>query len=144
MRNYKKLEIWELARQFAVSCYIYTQPFPREEVYNLTSQIRRASVSIAANIAEGSGRESDADFHRFIRIALGSLNEVETLFAISSDLGYISQEQCEEIETLSKDLGVRMRNLAVKLQKDLGTRLTSLKRQTVETLVEIQKDPPTE
>jgi four helix bundle protein len=121
MRDYRKLEVWQSARKFAVACYRSTSIFPKEELFNLTSQIRRAAVSIAANIAEGSGRDSDAEFLRFLRIALGSLNEVETLLTISFDLEILSDEELDSVENLARDLGVRLRNLAQKIETDLET-----------------------
>lgn len=119
MRDFRKLEVWSLGKQFAVACYQFTSTFPKEEVYGLTSQIRRAAVSIPANIAEGSGRETDAEFLRFLRIALGSLNEVETLLMIAADLNIAPEPDREEIDDLSRDLGVRLRNLAARVQSDL-------------------------
>ena len=119
MRDFRKLEVWSLGKQLAVACYQFTSTFPKEEVYGLTSQIRRAAVSIPANIAEGSGRETDAEFLRFLRIALGSLNEVETLVMIAADLNIAPVLDREKIEDLSRDLGVRLRNLAAKIQSDL-------------------------
>jgi len=122
MRDYRKLEVWRLGRGFAVACYRHTHGFPREEQFNLTSQIRRAAVSIPANVAEGSGRDSDAELLRFLRISIGSLNEVETLFAIASDLGFVTEDELLSIEQNARDLGVRLRNLAQKLETDLGNR----------------------
>ena len=111
--------MWILGREFAVQSYKVTSCFPREEQFGLTSQIRRASVSIPSNIAEGAGRDSDAEFLRFIRIALGSLNEVETLFSISSDLEMLSEAEREEMLAKSTALGVKLRNLAAKVESDL-------------------------
>ncbi len=102
-----------------MQCYEVTSRFPREEQFGLTSQIRRASVSIPSNIAEGAGRDSDAEFLRFLRIALGSLNEVETLFCISSDLDMVSEPDRDTMLTSSTALGVKLRNLATKVENDL-------------------------
>lgn len=121
VRDFRKLEVWILGREFAVQCYEVTGRFPREEQFGLTSQIRRASVSIPCNIAEGAGRDSDAEFLRFLRIALGSLNEVETLFCISSDLEMVSEPDRETMLTSSTALGVKLRNLATKVENDLVT-----------------------
>ena len=70
-------------------CYSVSAPFPKSERYGLTSQMRRAAVSVSANIAEGAGRKSDRDFIRFLRVAGGSANELETLTRIASQLGYL-------------------------------------------------------
>lgn len=78
VRSYKDLEVWRVAMDLAVACYKATSTFPREETYGLTAQIRRSAVSIAANMAEGYGRETTSSFVHFLRIAQGSLEEVET------------------------------------------------------------------
>ncbi len=107
--NFKDLEVWQLARQLAVAVYKVSKQFPKDERFGLTEQVRRASVSIASNIAEGHGRRTDGAFIQFVRISLGSLNEVETQLIIASDLAYLS---ATEIEALEKDI----RRLAIKLQ----------------------------
>ena len=90
MHNYKKLEIWKKSREFCSALYAVTAKFPMEEKYGLTNQLRRASVSIPSNIAEGSSRRSNKDFSRFLEIALGSGYEVETQLLIASDMNFIS------------------------------------------------------
>ena len=90
MHNYKKLEIWKKSREFCSALYAVTAKFPTEEKYGLTNQLRRASVSIPSNIAEGSSRRSNKDFSRFLEIALGSGYEVETQLLIASDMNFIS------------------------------------------------------
>ncbi len=122
MRDYRKLEVWQLGRSFAVACYKLSACFPKEETYNLTSQLRRAAISIPANIAEGCGRDTDAELLRFLRIALGSLNEVKTLITIASDLEIAPNLDQTDIETLARDLGVRLRNLATRVQSDLANK----------------------
>ncbi|MEQ1932771.1 MAG: four helix bundle protein [Fimbriimonadaceae bacterium] len=119
MRDYRKLEVWQIGIDFATEVYRRTASFPKEELYGLTSQLRRAVVSIPANIAEGSGRDTDAELLRFVRIALGSLNEVETLFEVARRIGYLEQKEIESQERESRDLGVRLRNLAQKLDSDI-------------------------
>ncbi len=83
MRNFKQLKIWQKGFQIAVSAYHFTQAFPKEEKYGLTSQITRAAVSIPSNIAEGSSRSSSKDYNRFLEIALGSSFETETQVLIA-------------------------------------------------------------
>jgi len=93
MRDFKKYEIWELSHKLTLDIYDVTQTFPKEEIYGLTSQIRRSSSSIPTNISEGCGRDSDAEFNRFLTIALGSANETEYLLILSKDLNYITIEK---------------------------------------------------
>lgn len=94
MRDYRKIDFWQKAHVLALDIYkITSERFPKEEAYGLTGQIRRASVSIPSNIAEGCGRESPQDFSRFLAIAKGSCNEVEYQLLLAKDLGYIEEFQ---------------------------------------------------
>jgi len=97
MKDFRKLNVWEKAHQLTLKIYNVTEEFPREELYGLISQIRRAAVSIPTNIAEGSVRSSDADFARFLHIALGSTSELEYLILLSKDLKFIQSEVQEEL-----------------------------------------------
>ncbi|MBV6420186.1 MAG: hypothetical protein DAHOPDDO_01415 [Ignavibacteriaceae bacterium] len=92
MRDFRKLKVWEKAHAITLKIYKVTEKYPREELYGLTSQIRRACVSIPTNIAEGCVRSSDADFCRFLYIALGSTSELEYLILLSMDLKFINTE----------------------------------------------------
>lgn len=92
MRDFRKLKVWEKAHAITLKIYKVTEKYPREELYGLTSQIRRACVSIPTNIAEGCVRSSDADFCRFLYIALGSTSELEYLILLSMDLKFINAE----------------------------------------------------
>ena len=89
MHRFKELEIWKKSRQFCSEIYSMTSSFPSDEKFGLTNQLRRASVSIPSNIAEGSSRNSQKDFSRFLEIAIGSAYEIETQLIIASDLGFI-------------------------------------------------------
>lgn len=89
MQNYKDLKVWSLAHHFTLGVYKATKSFPKEETFGLTSQLRRAASSIAANIAEGCGRNTQNDLARFLQIALGSANESEYFLILSKDLFYI-------------------------------------------------------
>ncbi|ANW96198.1 four helix bundle protein [Wenyingzhuangia fucanilytica] len=95
--NFRELEIWKESKDLSIQVYKITRNFPREEVYGITSQICRASVSIPSNIAEGAGRNSNKDFSRFINIALGSAFELETQLIIALELEYISKEDFENL-----------------------------------------------
>jgi len=92
MHRFKDLEIWKFSREFCSEIYTVTSSFPDFEKFGLTNQLRRAAVSIPSNIAEGCSRSSNKDFSRFLEIAIGSAYEVETHLLISSDLGFLKQE----------------------------------------------------
>ncbi|HLF77604.1 MAG TPA: four helix bundle protein, partial [Dehalococcoidia bacterium] len=91
MRDFRKLDVWDRAHKLTLSIYSVTGSYPRDEVYGLTSQTRRAASSIPANIAEGCGRESNADLARFLHIAFGSASELEYHLILARDLEYITQ-----------------------------------------------------
>jgi len=97
MHRFKDLEIWKLSRQLCSQIYLTTFNFPDNEKFGLTNQLRRASVSVPSNIAEGCSRSSDKDFSRFLEIAIGSLYEIETQLLIAFDLGYINQTKLDEL-----------------------------------------------
>lgn len=116
IRKYQNLKVWEKATELALQVYGVTKAFPRDEVYGLTSQVRRAVVSIPSNIAEGSERKSDKEFVRFLRIAAASLAEVETQFYIALKLEYISQETYEALLNASAENGKMLNGLISKLE----------------------------
>jgi four helix bundle protein len=90
--RFERLTVWQAARTFASDIYTATEDFPKAEIFGLTSQLRRAAVSIAANIAEGSGRNSDADFAHFLEIAYGSAMEAAALVFIAADTGKLNEQ----------------------------------------------------
>lgn len=90
MRNYRDLQVWAKAHKLTLDLYRLSQTFPREEIYGLTSQLRRAAVSIGANLAEGCGRRTSTELARFVRIAMGSASELVYHLLISKDLGYLN------------------------------------------------------
>lgn len=100
MQNYKDLKVWKKAHQFTLLVYETSKSFPKEELYALVSQLRRAASSIPANIAEGCGKNSPAEFAHYLNISLGSANESEYLFMLSKDLKYIKQEEFEKMALL--------------------------------------------
>jgi four helix bundle protein len=97
MRNFRNFEIWKRAISFTKELYLVTKLFPEQEKFGLISQLRRASVSVASNIAEGASRKSDADFCRFLEIALGSCYELETQLIIAKELSYIDNPMFDEL-----------------------------------------------
>jgi four helix bundle protein len=92
MKDYKKLNVFEKAHELALNIYKATAAFPKDELYGLTSQMRRACVSIPSNIVEGCGRKGDAELSQFIQIALGSTNELGYQLLLAHDLKYLSDE----------------------------------------------------
>lgn len=114
MKDFRSLQVWQEAHEFVLSLYSATKAFPRDEQYGLTSQIRRAAVSIPSNIAEGCGRAGDAELARFCQIAMGSASEVEYQLFLAKDLEYLSQE---EFARLHAQLATFKRRLNVFLQK---------------------------
>ena len=97
MRNYKDLRVWDEAHRLTLSVYKVTQTFPKEERFGLTSQIRRASASIPANLAEGCGRRSDGEMGRFVQIAMGSGAELSYHLLLARDLGFVNNEEHSEL-----------------------------------------------
>ena len=96
MHDFRDLKVWAKAHELAVGVYRTTREFPREELFGLTSQLRRAASSIGANIAEGCGRRSDGDLTRFLHIARGSSVELENHLLLARDLDYLTGSKCNE------------------------------------------------
>ncbi len=119
MRDYKKYDIWKLSHQLTLEIYKLSEKFPKEELFGLTSQIRRASASVGLNIVEGCGRGSDEDFKRILRIASGSAFEVEYILLLSKDLGYVSDEYFLEISPKAEELKMKISKLILKLEQDI-------------------------
>ncbi|WP_147678640.1 four helix bundle protein [Algibacter pacificus] len=114
MRDFKKYDIWKLSHVFTLKIYELTKSFPKEEIYGMISQIRRASSSIPTNISEGCGRDTDAEFNRFLTIALGSASEVEYLILLSKDLNFINENSFLELD---KDINTIKRKIYSLKQK---------------------------
>jgi four helix bundle protein len=96
--SYRELVVWQKAKALAVRIYKQTETFPRSETYGLTSQLRRAAVSVPSNIAEGQGRLTKGEFQQFLGHSRGSLLELDTQLAIACDLGYLSKYDYEALE----------------------------------------------
>jgi four helix bundle protein len=97
-RSYRDLTVWQDGIQLARAVYKLSERFPRTELYALSDQIRRAAVSVPSNIAEGQARKSPGDFRRFLRIALGSLAEVDTQLVLARELGYLANVDASALE----------------------------------------------
>lgn len=104
MHQFKELLIWKKSRIFCSKIYSITSTFPNDEKFGIINQLRRAAVSIPSNIAEGSSRNSNKDFARFLEIAIGSAYEVETQLLISSDLGFLNEENTTELINMLEEI----------------------------------------
>jgi four helix bundle protein len=121
VRSYRDLRVWQEAMSLAVDCYKLTRAFPKDELFGMTAQIRRSSASIAANIAEGHGRESTGAFIQFLRVAQGSLKELETHLLLAERVSIMSIENLDEVMARCGTLGRRVRHLIRSLQKKAET-----------------------
>ncbi|MBX2899203.1 MAG: four helix bundle protein [Cyclobacteriaceae bacterium] len=115
MNNYKDLIVWQKSIDLAVKIYESTKEFPKEEIYGLTSQVRRSAVSIASNIAEGAGRNSKKEFNNFLGISNGSSCELDTQLIIANKVNFLDTQALENIQ--SDILEIQKMNWA--LQKSL-------------------------
>jgi len=113
--NYKELIVWQKSDELAFEIYKLTKKFPKDEVYGLTSQLRRAVLSIPTNIVEGYARKGDKELARFISIAIGSMAEAEYLLDFSKRLGYINDQDYSKIENLRDQVGKLLWNFYKKV-----------------------------
>ncbi len=104
IKGHKDLTVWKKSMHLVTEIYSLTSKFPKEEIYGLTSQVRRAAISVPSNIAEGAARQTKKEFSHFLYIALGSLAEVETQLLIANNLGYISEVQLGSLVEIRKML----------------------------------------
>jgi four helix bundle protein len=116
MQDFRKLEVWRLAMELTEEVYRLTALLPSDERFGLCSQARRASISIPSNIAEGTARESSPELLRFLRIALGSLSELETQVELMRRLNLVEPSESLHFEKRARHLGIKLRNFAAKLQ----------------------------
>ena len=120
MQDFRKLLVWQKGHALTLEVYRFTQTFPRDEMYGLTSQIRRSAASVPTNIAEVAGRKSQAEFNRFLTIAYGSASELDYQIFLARELSYLSQPLYETCDTQVKEV----RRMPYKLiQKTETTRL---------------------
>ena len=111
INSYRDLLVWQKAMDLAVLCYSLTRAFPKEEAFGLTSQLRRSSSSVAANIAEGHGRENSGSFVQFLRVAQGSLKETETHLLLSQRVGLLPAAQATAAMKTCDEIGKMLRSL---------------------------------
>ena len=111
MQSFRNLKVWEKAHAVTLDIYHASRSFPKDELYGLTSQMRRASASIGANIAEGSCRKGDVEFGRFLQIAIGSCDETRMWLDLSKDEGYIPEGEVKEIKERYNRIGAMLSSL---------------------------------
>ena len=117
MKDYKKLNVWQKSIQLVISIYKVSTNFPTEEKYGLTSQITRAAVSVPSNIAEGSSRQSEKDYFRFLEIALGSAFELETQLIIVEKLEFVNPSELSELIDETRNIQKMLSGLMSKLKR---------------------------
>jgi four helix bundle protein len=115
MRDYKNFLVWQKSHQLTLDVYKTTIPFPKDEIFGLISQMKRSSSSIPTNIAEGSGRNSEKDFCRFLYIAFGSANELEYQLLLSTDLKFIDIENSQKLLFQVEEIKKMLNGLITKL-----------------------------
>ena len=118
MKNFRDLKVWEKAHEVALACYDVTRTYPREEMFGLTSQIRRAGASVPANIAEGCGRRGNGELHRFLQMAMGSASELEYHLLLSLDLGYLEAERHNAIHEALEEVKRMLASLIRKVDSE--------------------------
>ena len=119
METHKDLRVWQQSIEMVTSIYLMTQSFPKEEMFGLVSQLRRASVSVPSNIAEGYARGTDKEKLHFLRISSGSMSEVETQLLLSLNLGYIDQEKYNELSEIVTSVWKQLNSLISSIKKRL-------------------------
>lgn len=115
MRDHRKYEVWKKAHRLALAVYDASKPFPTEEKYGLTSQLRRAALSVPTNIVEGTGRTSEKEFAYFLNVSSGSVAEVEYLLEFAKDVGYLEEKK---YDILNRDT-VEVRKMLASLRKKI-------------------------
>ena len=118
MKNFRDLKVWEKAHKLTLQIYKTTQSFPQQEMFGLTSQTRRASVSIPANIAEGCGRGSNADLARFLQISMGSASELEYLLLLSNALHFLDEPEYDKLNNQVTEIKRMLTSFIKKLRAD--------------------------
>ena len=118
MKNFKELNVWLKAHQLVLAVYQVTKSFPSDELFGLTSQMRRAAASIPANIAEGCGRSSDAEFARFLYISFGSASELEYHILLAHDLGMLNEIDCGKLTGNVIEIKKMLSSLIKKVKTD--------------------------
>jgi four helix bundle protein len=122
LKDFKELKVWQKAYALSLAVYEAARTFPREEIYGLTSQLRRSAVSIGANIAEGCGRRSDGELVRFLQIARGSASEMEHHLLLARDLKFLAAGTHQDLEKRLQEVQRMLASLVSSIQENSGSR----------------------
>lgn len=117
MQDFRKLQVWSKAHELTLIIYLETRSFPKDELFGLTSQMRRCAASIGANIAEGCGRGSDADFSRFVQMALASANELEYRVLLARDLEFLPNEVHSKLDADVREIRKMLSSLISRVKQ---------------------------
>jgi four helix bundle protein len=117
IQSFRDLVVWQKGVDLVTEIYRLTQKFPKDELFGLTSQIRRAAVSIPSNVAEGRGKSSKGEFQQFLHHSMGSLAEVETQIIIAQNLGYLTAAEIEPVMEIIAEVGRLLNGLLTSLKK---------------------------
>lgn len=120
MKDFRDLKVWEKAHSLTLACYAATSAFPKQEIFGLTSQIRRAGSSMPANIAEGCGRRGNGELHRFLQIAMGSASELKYHLLLSRDLEFLGSADHQRLESQVTEVKKMLASLIRKIDFDRG------------------------
>jgi four helix bundle protein len=118
LKSFRDLKVWQKAHELALAVYKCTRSFPKDEIYGLTVQMRRAAASVPSNIAEGCGRRGDAEFARFLQIAMGSASELEYQLMLAHDLGYVGSEKYGQLSAGVMEVKRMLASLLRRLKAD--------------------------
>jgi four helix bundle protein len=119
IQSYRDLEVWKVGMELAAQCYQVTKSLPKEELFGLTSQIRRAAASVPANVAEGPGRNSTREFLNHLSVARGSLHELETHVLLAQQVGLLKETQTQPVLQLSERISMMLSRLRQSLERRL-------------------------
>jgi four helix bundle protein len=118
MKNFRDLQVWHKAHSLTLASYRITSTFPKQEMYGLTSQMRRCAASVAANIAEGCGKRGNGEFYRFLNVALGSASELEYHFLLARDLDFVTEESYKHLNHSVIEIKRMLASLVCKVEAD--------------------------
>ena len=121
MRNYRELQVWSKAHSLTLELYRISRSFPRDEIYGITSQMRRAAVSVGANLAEGCGRRTGTELARFVRVAMGSARELDYHLLLCRDLGFMKNDDFERTATGLTEVRKMLTSFLSAVEKQIET-----------------------